>query len=159
MHLPLRAEARSGASPGLWNTPVPLHGVATSHPLFTVPSSTPTFQPRHTPCPTRKERGGRAAFEQARRRAINDLLEHAHLGLHTHTRHERYATPTQRTIASPGRGILAMDESNATIGKRLDSIGLENSEKNRQAYREILVGGASLPVLLAKAHTKIENVV
>lgn len=32
-----------------------------------------------------------------------------------------------------------MDESNATCGKRLDSIGLENTEANRQAYRELLV--------------------
>ena len=31
-----------------------------------------------------------------------------------------------------------MDESNATCGKRLDSIGLENTEANRQAYRELL---------------------
>jgi fructose-bisphosphate aldolase class 1 len=38
----------------------------------------------------------------------------------------------QQKIASPGRGILAMDESNATCGKRLDSIGLENTEQNRQ---------------------------
>ncbi len=45
----------------------------------------------------------------------------------------------QRTIASPGRGLLAMDESNATVGKRLDSIGLENNETNRKAYREMLV--------------------
>ena len=39
----------------------------------------------------------------------------------------------QHKIASPGRGILAMDESNATCGKRLDSIGMENTEANRQA--------------------------
>ena len=45
----------------------------------------------------------------------------------------------QKTIASPGRGILAMDESNATGGKRLASIGLENTEANRQAYRTLLV--------------------
>ena len=32
-----------------------------------------------------------------------------------------------------------MDESNATCGKRLDSIGLENTEDNRRAYRELLV--------------------
>lgn len=32
-----------------------------------------------------------------------------------------------------------MDESNATCGKRLDSIGLENTEANRLAYRELLV--------------------
>ena len=44
----------------------------------------------------------------------------------------------QKSIASPGRGILAMDESNATCGKRLASIGLENNEVNRQAYRELL---------------------
>jgi len=45
----------------------------------------------------------------------------------------------QKTLASPGRGLLAMDESNATVGKRLDSIGLENNETNRKAYREMLV--------------------
>jgi fructose-bisphosphate aldolase class I len=32
-----------------------------------------------------------------------------------------------------------MDESNATCGKRLDSIGVENNEENRKAYREMLV--------------------
>merc|ERR1711981_882765 len=46
---------------------------------------------------------------------------------------------TAKKIASPGRGILAMDESNATCGKRLDSIGVENTEDNRRAYRELLV--------------------
>lgn len=44
----------------------------------------------------------------------------------------------QKTIASPGRGILAIDESNATCGKRLASVGLENNEVNRQAYRQLL---------------------
>ncbi|KAJ9146998.1 hypothetical protein P3X46_029208 [Hevea brasiliensis] len=46
---------------------------------------------------------------------------------------------TAKTIASPGRGILAVDESNATCGKRLASIGLENTEAKRQAYRTLLV--------------------
>lgn len=45
----------------------------------------------------------------------------------------------QKSIASPGRGILAIDESNATCGKRLDSIGLDNTETNRQAYRQLLL--------------------
>uniref|UniRef100_A0A7I4FEV3 Fructose-bisphosphate aldolase n=1 Tax=Physcomitrium patens TaxID=3218 RepID=A0A7I4FEV3_PHYPA len=45
----------------------------------------------------------------------------------------------QNSIASKGKGILAMDESNATCGKRLESIGLENTEANRQAYRQLLV--------------------
>nr|KJB61142.1 hypothetical protein B456_009G342900 [Gossypium raimondii] len=46
---------------------------------------------------------------------------------------------TAKTIASPGRGILAIDESNATCGKRLSSIGLDNTEPNRQAYRQLLL--------------------
>merc|ERR1712216_201164 len=46
---------------------------------------------------------------------------------------------TANTIASAGRGILAMDESNGTCGLRLDSIGVENTEDNRRAYRELLV--------------------
>jgi len=52
--------------------------------------------------------------------------------------HEQELIETATKIASPGRGILAMDESNATAGKRLDSIGVENTEANRQAYRDIL---------------------
>ncbi|PIA55984.1 hypothetical protein AQUCO_00700359v1 [Aquilegia coerulea] len=51
---------------------------------------------------------------------------------------------TAKTIATPGRGILAMDESNATCGKRLASIGLENTEANRQAYRTLLVSAPGL---------------
>ena len=34
-----------------------------------------------------------------------------------------------------GKGILAVDESTKTIGKRLQSIGIENTEENRQTYR------------------------
>jgi fructose-bisphosphate aldolase class I len=46
---------------------------------------------------------------------------------------------TAKYIASPGKGILAIDESNATCGKRLDSIGVSNTEDNRRAYRELLL--------------------
>lgn len=34
---------------------------------------------------------------------------------------------TAGQLARPGRGLLAIDESNATAGKRLDSIGGANS--------------------------------
>ena len=37
-----------------------------------------------------------------------------------------------------GKGILAADESNATIGKRFASIDTENSEQNRKDYRLLL---------------------
>nr|CAB3472475.1 unnamed protein product [Digitaria exilis] len=51
---------------------------------------------------------------------------------------------TAKSVASPGRGILAIDESNATCGKRLSSIGLDNTEANRQAYRQLLLTTAGL---------------
>ncbi|KAI4349013.1 hypothetical protein L6164_009670 [Bauhinia variegata] len=41
-------------------------------------------------------------------------------------------------IGTPGKGILAADESTGTIGKRLSSINVENVESNRQALRELL---------------------
>ena len=50
-----------------------------------------------------------------------------------------FSSSQQNKIATKGHGILAMDESNATCGKRLDSIGMENTEANRLAYRELLV--------------------
>ncbi len=37
-----------------------------------------------------------------------------------------------------GKGILAADESSATIKKRFDSINLESTETNRRDYREML---------------------
>lgn len=49
---------------------------------------------------------------------------------------------TKKTVTT-GKGILAVDESTATIGKRLASIGVDNTEENRQAYRgEFLVAAA-----------------
>ncbi len=41
-------------------------------------------------------------------------------------------------IAQSGKGILAADESMGTIGKRFDTISLENTEENRRAYRSLL---------------------
>jgi len=41
-------------------------------------------------------------------------------------------------IVAPGKGILAADESTATIGKRLSDIGVENTEENRRKYRQLL---------------------
>lgn len=45
---------------------------------------------------------------------------------------------TAKYIGTPGKGILAADESTGTIGKRLSSIKVENVESNRQALRELL---------------------
>jgi fructose-bisphosphate aldolase class I len=43
-----------------------------------------------------------------------------------------------RALVAPGRGILAADESTSTIKKRFDAIGVENTEADRRAYREML---------------------
>lgn len=45
---------------------------------------------------------------------------------------------TAKKIASPGRGILAADESTGTIGKRLSAINMENNRTNRREYRRLL---------------------
>ncbi|CAL8079173.1 unnamed protein product [Orchesella dallaii] len=41
-------------------------------------------------------------------------------------------------IVAPGKGILAADESVSTMGKRLSDIGVENTDENRRAYRQLL---------------------
>ena len=45
---------------------------------------------------------------------------------------------TARALVAEGKGILAADESSGTIKKRFDSIGVESTEENRRAYRELL---------------------
>ena len=45
---------------------------------------------------------------------------------------------TAQAIVAPGKGILAADESTGTIGKRLSSINVENTEENRRQYRQLL---------------------
>jgi fructose-bisphosphate aldolase, class I len=41
-------------------------------------------------------------------------------------------------MVAPGRGILAADESNTTIKKRFDAIGVESTPISRRDYREML---------------------
>ena len=41
-------------------------------------------------------------------------------------------------MVAPGRGILAADESAATVKKRFEVIGVECTEENRRDYRELL---------------------
>jgi len=43
-----------------------------------------------------------------------------------------------QAMVAKGKGILAADESMGTIKRRFDSIKIESSEKNRQAYRDLL---------------------
>jgi len=43
-----------------------------------------------------------------------------------------------KALVAEGKGILAADESSGTIKKRFDSIGVESTEENRSAYRDLL---------------------
>ncbi|KAL7677297.1 hypothetical protein ACOME3_003533 [Neoechinorhynchus agilis] len=45
------------------------------------------------------------------------------------------------SIVAKGKGILAADESIGSMAKRLNPIGLENTEENRRLYRQILFTG------------------
>jgi fructose-bisphosphate aldolase, class I len=45
---------------------------------------------------------------------------------------------TARGLMARGKGILAADESTATITKRFSAIQLESTEEHRRAYRELL---------------------
>ena len=56
----------------------------------------------------------------------------------TQDQEQELANIAQRIVAS-GKGILAADESEKTIGKRFDSIAIENDEENRRCYRQLLL--------------------
>ncbi|MGQ0656731.1 MAG: class I fructose-bisphosphate aldolase [Chromatiales bacterium] len=47
-----------------------------------------------------------------------------------------------KALVAPGKGILAADESFATIKKRFDTIGIESTEETRRSYREMLLTSA-----------------
>ena len=44
-----------------------------------------------------------------------------------------------RAMVAPGKGIIAIDESNTTIKKRFDAVGIDCTEENRRFYREMLL--------------------
>ena len=46
---------------------------------------------------------------------------------------------TAKLISRRGFGILAADESVPTVGKRLRSVGVENTAENRRAFREVRI--------------------
>ncbi|MCF7979914.1 MAG: fructose-bisphosphate aldolase class I [Chromatiaceae bacterium] len=58
---------------------------------------------------------------------------------------------TAEAMVKPGQGILAMDESTPTIGKRLKAVGVENTEDNRIAYRTILLNTPGLGEFISSA--------
>jgi fructose-bisphosphate aldolase class I len=53
-------------------------------------------------------------------------------------------TETARAMTAPGSGILAADESNATMNTRLAKVGLDGTPEVRMAYRQMLLSTEGL---------------
>ena len=51
---------------------------------------------------------------------------------------------TAKNLVSNSKGILAMDESFPTIKKRFEKLNIQDTEKNRQIYRDLLVTAPDL---------------
>jgi fructose-bisphosphate aldolase class I len=49
-----------------------------------------------------------------------------------------------QAMVAPGKGIIAIDESTSTIQKRFEAVGIECTEENRRAYRELLLTAPGL---------------
>jgi len=56
---------------------------------------------------------------------------------------------TVEALVRKGKGILAADESNPTIAKRFAAIGVESTEENRRAYRQLLLATSGLGEFLS----------
>jgi fructose-bisphosphate aldolase, class I len=54
------------------------------------------------------------------------------------TQHRRAIEATAREMVAAGKGILAADESNSTMNKRLAAVGAESNEETRRRFRELV---------------------
>lgn len=50
-------------------------------------------------------------------------------------------------VVVPGKGLLACDESPASLQKRFDELGVENTETNRRNYRQMLFSADKVIIL------------
>jgi len=58
---------------------------------------------------------------------------------------------TAQAMVAPGKGILAADESVATISKRFAALGIESTFESRRAYRELLLTTPDLSTFISGA--------
>ena len=56
-----------------------------------------------------------------------------------------------KAMMAPGKGLLAMDESNRTCNKRFGDVGVAQTEENRRAYRELIVTTPGLGTAISGA--------
>jgi len=60
------------------------------------------------------------------------------------TEHRQALETTAREMVAEGKGILAADESNSTMTKRLEAVGVESTPESRASFRELLVTTAGV---------------
>ena len=51
---------------------------------------------------------------------------------------QQLLSKTAAAMVAKGKGVLAADESSGTCEKRFKSVGVECTEENRRAYRNLL---------------------
>lgn len=56
---------------------------------------------------------------------------------------------TVDALVQAGKGILAADESGPTIAKRFKAVGVESTEENRRAYRQLLLATPGLGAFIS----------
>jgi fructose-bisphosphate aldolase, class I len=58
---------------------------------------------------------------------------------------------TAKAMVAPGKGLLAMDESNRTCNQRFTDVGIEPTAENRRAYRELILTTPDLGTAISGA--------
>jgi len=58
---------------------------------------------------------------------------------------------TASAMVAPGKGLLAMDESNRTCNQRFGDVGIAPAEENRRAYRELILTTPGLGTAISGA--------
>jgi fructose-bisphosphate aldolase class I len=56
---------------------------------------------------------------------------------------------TARTLVQAGKGMLALDETPWTIGKRFEALGIPSTAQTRSAYREVLLTAPGLDEVIS----------
>src|SRR5262245_46349330 len=80
---------------------------------------------------------GSAAFPPLDRHGCRDKLEPTICRRRADMTTDAW-TATAHALVSPGKGILAADESHSTIARRFEAVGVPNTEENRRIYRQML---------------------
>ncbi|MDQ6782056.1 MAG: fructose-bisphosphate aldolase class I [Actinomycetota bacterium] len=63
--------------------------------------------------------------------------------------HDRALSDVAAAMVDQGKGVLAADESVATISKRFKAHGIESTEETRRSYRQLLFSHDELPSMVS----------